>query len=471
MSAALVLRRLVVCCAAVGAVAAVAGCSAEEPAKPQPERERPAVDVPRDRDEGAVVDGLRRVDLCAVLEAGVGGGRLSAARPSACSVTARGGGVEVEVHLLGSADRLRLPTRDLGGAKAYVDASVGQCTISLPVSFELAIQFRQDTSCDAVEPVVADAAAALADPGLVGADPRWEACEVLRAVSGTDVDHVDTMDSCVDKKSLAVLELTYGDPGTFPADGWQRTTIDGVEVATLDDRDPDAPSCTAEWRVGREVTTHADGDLRAQLRAYDCDKVTSLLEPVLATLKQRPGDGRPRHPLLYAPDEPDRPFAGACAYADLPENADCAPYVETALPDDLTAAADPDVYCAVARDSVAKEFGAGMRAVTAHDDCYFVSPERLVQVTVALWEEPAHGFVAGDPRARQVMIGGHPGFVLPRVDARPYEVWLATTTSVDKPGALRVTLAPGPVAGGRLTDEAVARVAPVLADIVRAHFS
>lgn len=80
-----------------------------------------------------------------------------------------------------------------------------------------------------------------------------------------------------------------------------------LEVWTLDDRDPDAPSCTTDWSIGPALSEHANGEFVARVRAIDCAKSTPLVAPLVAALKEKPDAGDPQRPLLYAPGEPDHP--------------------------------------------------------------------------------------------------------------------------------------------------------------------
>ena len=116
----------------------------------------------------------------------------------------------------------------------------------------------------------------------------------------------ENLDLCIDTTTLANFEFSYTTPGV-PEQGWQRSMVDGVEVWTLDDRDPAAPSCISEWSIGPALSDHADGEFVARVRAIDCAKVTPLVAPLVAALKQEPQAGDPQRPLLYAPGEPGHP--------------------------------------------------------------------------------------------------------------------------------------------------------------------
>jgi hypothetical protein len=450
----------VVCC-----VVAAATLSCTTPSASPPRHDPTSAPRPKDRDEQAVVDALRRLDMCALLATVVPETTVVVAElgPSWCQSP----GLDVQVSALRTAERLSIPSRIVGGAKVYLRAASTGCTAWFPVTFRLAIQFRGEEACDALAGRLAPAAAALADPASVETTPRWEACAALRTVAGTDPDVVDNLDSCADKKTFVSLAMKYAKPVETSA---RKDVVDGVDVWTLDDRDPEHPSCTAEWVVGPAVTSHAATDLTAQVRGVDCDRVTPLVAPLVAALRKDPGAGSPQRPLLYGPDESDSPYPGACAYLANPET--CVPYTKTSLPpaDKLVSAKDPDVFCAVAMDAVTRGFGAEMKPVTKADQCYFVSPDRLVQVTFDIWSD-ALGTVTSHGR-EPVTIAGHPGFVERSTDVRsPHQVRLAATTDPDQPGTLTFEVSAGPVATEPPPAAVVDKVEPTLADIVRKYFS
>jgi hypothetical protein len=452
----------VVCCA-VAAAALACTAPSVPPARHDP---TPAPRV-KDRDEHALVDALRRLDMCALLGTVVPETTVAATLgPSSCQSP----GLDVEVTVLRTDERLGFPSRIVNGAKVYLWEGAAGCTTWLPVSFRLAIQFRGAQTCDELAGHLAPAVAALTDPAAVEATPRWETCAALRTVAGTDADRVDNLDSCADKKSFVVLALKYSVPAVSPPSGWRTEDVDGVEVSTNDDRDPESPSCTAEWVVGPAVTSHADNDLMAQVRGVDCGRVTPLVAPLVAALRTPPGAGSPRRPLLYGPGESDSPYPGACSYVDTPSA--CVPYTRTPLPPagELLSTKDPDVSCTVAADAVTTGFGAEMKPVITSDTCSFVSPERLVQVTFEIWQEALAA--EANSRGERVTIAGHPGFVTRSTDRRnPHEVLLAATTSPDQPGTLRLTVQAGPVATELLPPAVIDKVEPTLAAIVGRYFS
>lgn len=470
---------------------AVTGCVAKQPHEtkgPPSTVQHPPPPLPKDRDEWAVLAALARIDPCAVLES-AGVGTLQASSPSTCQAANPGGGkVAFRVDRLPTARRLKLPSRTLAGAKVYVDAPA-DCTVWLPVSFELAVAIDVRDApasvdrCTGAQTIATAAANALADPVAVQADIRWEACAALRSAPGTDVAPPDMMDRCLDQHSKAVLEFKYSTPGMSD---WQRTTVSGVVVWTRDDPDPKAPSCHAEWSFGPAARHARNGmQLVASLGAVDCGRVTPLVEPLITALRKPPPQVEPQRPLLYRPDEPDSSQPGACAYAALPQTgaplpmaANCAPYVQVPVPAEAgeiarAAEADANVHCAVALDAIVKHLGTEMRPVTVSSTCHFVQPERLIRVEFAVSSATVQDISkSGLPGAEQIEMARHPGYRLPRRDNRAdYEIWVATSTSPSRPGSLHLTLGTGPVATQPLLADTAAKVEPILADILRKYFT
>jgi len=285
-----------------------AGCSGPETVPPRETHSEPSTsETPQGRDEKRVIDALRRLDMCAVLQAAVGAGReLRAYRPSECVTFDSAPEVELRVARLAADKRTSMPAKDLGGAKAYVQGSTSECLVQLPVSADLVIVFGTNDVCAKLEPLAAQAVPLLNRPATLEGEPRWDACTVLREAPNVAPGPDENVDHCTDTKTLASFEFRYATPGGAET-GWRRSTVDGVEVSTLDDRDPDAPSCTSDWSIGPAVSDHADGEFVARVRAIDCAKVTPLVAPLVAALKQKPDAGDPQRPLLYAPGEPDHP--------------------------------------------------------------------------------------------------------------------------------------------------------------------
>ncbi len=399
----------------------VAGCTgAEDEPSPRPSTGAREVSTPKDRDADAVLGALRRIDTCAVLGEALAakpkllpaGAKPRARQPFRCGVDGVDHPVAMSFSRIDHATLLPLPVRDIGGAKAYLHQQDG-CEVYLPVSFGMAMTVSQQAptgqgSCTVVSELATVAVATLANPSAVETKPRWDACSALAAMIGTDVDEsklVGTGSAGPGFVECAYLADTPA-PGavlSFAATPLRNerkpATIAGTAVEVHEEVD----GCDIYWRDTFQVRVHAAACAPAQTLAASAIEV--LASPP-------PEDAPPQRPLFYAPDEPDSPYPGACAFvADADPNR-CRPYADAGVPDSpaeiaKSAAADPMVACAVAVDAVGEQFtGLAPGAVSDRGSaCYFVEPERRIQVEA--------GFDAGPPDtgAKEITIAGHPGTV------------------------------------------------------------
>ncbi|OLF04529.1 hypothetical protein BLA60_40270 [Actinophytocola xinjiangensis] len=454
-------------------VLAATGCTATPP--PRHEQEKPpAVALPADRDPRAVLSALRRIDLCAVLDrgattAGIEGHTVRAVSPFACDLDfaePRSFPVHLRVDPLPSGSRVTLPSTVIGGARAYV-FSDGPCDVVLPVTFTVSIEIM-DTgrSCAEAQPLLAGVVSALGDPDRVTTEPRWTACEVLSTAA---VGHPSTdlgLDGCSDVPGKRGLWFDY--PESFPRPKAQRGKAGdrSVWVST----DPSDSTCDVSWKPD-------DGPLAIIVRAATCDEALAMVAPVDRVLRQPPPEARPQRPLLYGPDEPDSPFAGACAYIDgLGSPEQCAPLTRVPIPGagqqlvDL-AADDVQVACSLALDPVTEHFGDQMRAVIVMTGdtpfCYLVTPRRQLEIGFTV----SRSTVADERRdgARTTDIAGHRALVAD-CDVILCSVSVATSTDAEQQGVLSVTIRRGPLRGAEVPGDAGDKAQAVLGDIVRKHF-
>jgi hypothetical protein len=473
------MRRLLA--AACVAVLALSGCTNEGPEAAPPARiKQPTAKLPEDRDEQAVIAALRRIDMCAVLDAAAAAAEtaeyeLRATSPTVCTMDiAAADPVHASLgvtSLTDSRKRLSLPAMALRDTKAYLDARGDRCWVHFPITFRLAIELSVDSGpCAYAERLAAGIAAALAEPTRVSAEPRWEACEVLRRSTTFKTLPVGSLDECADESLDVNFQLR--NPESFPEHDARRAKVEGVDVWVTTGTAAGSDYCWIDWAPG-------PGDLVVRLAATTCAKVEPLVESVNRTLHEPPPDAPPQRPLLYPPDEPDRRFDGACAFADVGDASPevCAPHVAVPVPADgdlLTAAeTDPDVACELALDAVTERFGNQMQAVAVADrtaGCYFVTPERLVQLEFSVGSQTTFSQQSRHNR-QEIEIAGHAGAVVHRQSpGEDYRFTVAAPADIDEPGVLRLRLAEGPVAAAELTDDAVDKAKQVLADIVRRHF-
>lgn len=478
----------------IAALLFLAACTTtpERPAATPSTVEHPPVAAPEDRDDKAVLAAVRRLDLCALLATAAAadptfaGVRPAASSPFRCALSVpehQKRFVAVEYAAMDTSRRTTAPLVTLGGAKAYVKPHPGGCIIALPISFTVTMQFvagsddeREDVCAD-VQPLVAAVATTLADPGAAQREPVWDRCAVLARLPDWHAD-----EPC--RIPTGDVGFGYGTlPG--PALGWQPDTVGGVEVAV----DNASSGCNVWWRVGPASDPYADGpDLLGQVAQRNCAAAKELVAavvPVLATAP--PTDVPPQHPLLYPPDEPDVPLVGACAHlhtTTAAKYADCLPAVDVPAPkgrDAFVAAAlaDPNTLCAVAKDAVVTHFGDRMLAVTAHGPalrvdeprrageyrvCYFVAPDREVQLMVDMWLDDVAGLTAD---VTPLEIAGHPGYSLRDAET----IWVGMTGNPDRDGMVKVHVEPGALTQGtQLAPATVGKAPLVLADIVTTYF-
>ncbi|WP_460393522.1 hypothetical protein [Actinophytocola sediminis] len=426
------------------------------------------------------MEALRRVDLCAVLEAAMSAtpafpaAEPGASEPLMCTLYGTPDLLTAKILIFGHLERVNLPIRAIGGAKAYVREDHDSCTVYLPVSFGWAIQFSQSTPCRTVTELVAAAVAVLNDQRAARVDPRWDGCAALAEVLEPDPDQsklvggelADCMYLAEEKKQRATLSFS----SSLPPPGEPRVvTVAGTEIAVYEDDD----GCDAYWRQRPFPSRFAQTpDYPVRVFSMSCDYSTELAESVIGVLAQPPpSGGTPQHPLLYAPDEPDSPYPGDCAYLGSESNAgDCAPYREVPVPEDLANAYNAQVMCAASADIVRKHFGERLRPVAVSDadrDCHFVEPERTIVVTFSA----RGGLVGGDPGDREVTVADHPG-LLATSEPNSLAYTVSTSDTVDGDGAVELTVSTGPLieSGTPLPPGTDKKAEAALADVLTTYF-
>jgi hypothetical protein len=420
-------------------LALLAGCTAKpEDLGPLPKVTHPQAEVPKDRDEPAVLAALRQTDACALLgpDAKVYPANVTpkAKGPHRCAIRRDDNGDEIEVvlgDLFGPGPRFGRELITIGGAKAYQWVLDGECLVHLPVSFRLAIKFwgrkgaqsaGSDEICSVTRGFAAYAVTRLSiqdspKPGLPLAD--WDACQLLTAALGANPDKYALgineslygVDSCgadprePERASPAVgLTIRYG--GDPAAEGDVRT-IGGMRVRVYQFSD----ACTLAWSNGNDVLL--------ELRAPDCARAEGYAAAAMARLRDpAPPAGPLWRPLTYRPSEPDVGVAGACLDLSPDVNPQsCQPYVQVPVPAGdarviQAAEADLNINCAIARDGVARHFG-DLRPVTFDRGCAFVEPSHAVKISVYASRTPAMS------DGRPVTVAGHEGrLMISRGDGR-----------------------------------------------------
>lgn len=463
-------------------VLVLAGCSAEGPPpsdEPLPKVVYPKAAVPKDRDERAVLAALRQVDACAFVDPapevvpGFAPDRKPrASGPFTCAIEGDAGTVQVKIAKFDDEDRYRLPLRLVGGAKAYVRTTIGgtTCTVSLPVSFSLAIQVSTFTEppadpCAGPLGFAQVAVTSLANPDVTAVTASWDACTVLTLAAGGGkfAPGLFGIEDCVATGEGPSLHFGYG---------WspeRNTTFDmvGGKRAAITDGTALGPACSVSWRHGSARSTYPAGspELWASVNVVDCARAKALAEQVMTVIAAPPpADVAPQRPVLYGSGEADVPAPGACAYWTKPEN--CQPYVDVPVPAgarEIVRGADADlnVDCALAREAVAKNFGEQLKPVTVADlGCEFIEPTRLFRISVSTNPTPLR---KPDDDERETTIAGHPGRVM-RLESY-CRIAVSAERNADGYGTLFFSL------NGQLVDATMTNAESAVADIVEKYFN
>jgi hypothetical protein len=461
---------------AVAALLVLAGCGSGDDGGPLPKVEHPKAAVPKDRDGQAVLAALRRIDPCALLDPkGFPADRKpKASGPFTCSISRTddryADSQTVRFTTLGDQDRARNPLQIIGGAKAYSAINRDPCVYSFPVSFELAIEFSSYSShrdnCTSAKELAQGVAMKLANPDAVAVAQSWDACAVLRTAtngeSGTYRYGDGTgFDDCRASAPFAALVLGYSPKSD---QGATVETIGGKRVAIHQ-----GDQCEITWHNG---VARQSNELWVSIQGVDCAKAKTMAERAMTALAAPPPETTPQRPLLYGPDDPDRPIPGACVLWEKPDQ--CQPYVEVPVPSEKgqlirAAEADPNVDCAMAIEAVTKHFGAQWKPVTITDQrgCTFIESTRLARVSVSTSAEPVskRPHVDGE---RDLTIADHPGTLWSSDNVCVID--LATGKSKDTDGALSVTMRDSSAANSQdKPDEA--KVRALATDLIVKHFS
>jgi hypothetical protein len=384
---------------------------------------------PPDRDGDAVLNALRMLDPCALLDgpgmaaAGLPGNAHPISRgPHSCSFSAdRILDATVDV-LVGEKTEYgnkyhELPVT-IAGAKAYLDdrslSGHQDCDVDIPVSFVMSVSVRYQpaygsnaNACDQVKLAAAGVIAKLGNPDaatMPASRPlgNWDGCSLLTAAlpdldpKKTTLDFYSAQspyDSCSARQDdgngkssdLGDLEIKYD---SDPLSGANRTPKQvGDKTANVSDM---STSCYVEWGLGPSGSADKLYDtVVVEVKLKGCDKATALAVKVQKALAgQAPGNAKPQRPLLYKPDEPDTAAVGACI--DFSQNdGNCAPYQPFTLPASFDAwfpstDSQPAIGCALAVDAVREVFGDAYKPVVWGQHCFFVEPTHAMTITIDL---------------------------------------------------------------------------------------
>lgn len=447
-----VLAVLLVATAMAGCTAHVSGASHAEyvPAKVHHVK----ADVPKDRDERAVLAALRPIDACALTGVNVrvrGIGRFTAKSswqrgPHNCRLISEDLTSQIKVTIgvdIERVERFLMRPATIAGAKAYFRSGGESCTAAIPVSFRYAVTIRileedpRHPCADLSDPTRTVIRNLDRPPSVDQPDvwSEWDACSVLRLAmrqpgNGRNLQTDDQlgMARCVAPDYSVILR--YSDPL-----GQRSLSIAGRTVHI-----DEGERCILNWRAGAGRGGHA-ADI--ELSAPDCDSGKTVARKAIEALSRPfPGQVPRQHPLTYRPDEPDVAAAGACA--DVPESPalrDCQPYQAVSVPhggDRLILAANDDrnVLCALAADAVRTHIEPTLKSATIkqtdlhQDRCVFVEPTHAIQLWI--WMDDA-------PISPDTTIAGRGATI--NADSNTYRTIAIQLTDRPEAGTLNVELA------------------------------
>ncbi|MEV6611059.1 DUF3558 family protein [Kutzneria sp. NPDC051319] len=429
--------------AAAVAVLTLGGCASAVGGQAEPILgAQSKVKGPPDRDGDAVLNALRLLDACALMDgpAMAAAGLPGNARPfpvaaHACTFTADpvlGDAVEVMVgkNTSFAAKYHELPVT-IAGAKAYVDdltfSGRPECSVDIPVSFFLSVELRdkpgyesKTNSCDQAKAAAAGVIGKLGNPDAVAMPAsrpmgNWDGCSLLTAaLPDLDVKKVkldmdsarSPYDSCSASQDdgkgklteLGQVEVKYD---SDPLAGANRTPRQvGDKTANVSDM---STSCYIEWGLGPSGSPDKlYGTVTVEVKLKGCDNATALAVKIQKALAGAPpSNAKPQRPLLFKPDEPDTDAVGACI--DFPQNdGNCAPYQPFTLPASFaewfpSTDSQPSIGCAIAADAVKEVFGDAFRPVVWGQHCFFVEPTHSLTITIDVATKYAPGKYGARP--------------------------------------------------------------------------
>lgn len=438
-----------------------------------------------DTREPAALQTLRRLDACTLLDeaaaAKVGRGRVSQMwreAPHACTANANGVKIDMTFDAVTHGERYQAEPVVIAGHKAYRVGETGGsagCTLTVPVSFDLALQYRAtwiatlhqpSDPCAQLEPIVPAGLARLPLAMSAPVDPastpgsEWDACTLLQAAQPPETTlsfgapdlspYLVTLDGCSaatqpgaavqrDVEFASMYDTMYG---VAPPTSATPAQIGNHRVQV----DSDPLGCTITWS-----DRPANAAVMRSVRDADCQHATQTTSRILAALRTPPPTtAGPVAPLVFfAPDEPDEAIVGSCV--DWPHDG-CLNYVPPADPPGtgqalLTAAdGDPNVVCLASADAVRALFGPGLRPVVFGDFCHFLSPDHTADIQIAMTSRWApNGYLtAPDDHRTPVTIAGHPAFAAHHdrdvLSTREYQIYASPGQDAAQPGYISVDL-------------------------------
>ncbi|TDC29818.1 hypothetical protein [Kribbella albertanoniae] len=401
----------------VMALLVVGSCSTGETSDPGPTRS--AVPSNPDRDLGAVVAALSRIDPCALIDparAKAPGFTVDkpSVQPAPSTCVVRGdqvGAVQVDLltRFLGY-DRWRGRERLIFGEAVGYLLQNGNCELVVPVSFGFAIRFEDrgvqptKVKCGQLRAFAAAAVPLLAKPSATGPG-RWDACSLLgRALGMEEPPYPQSLDRC-EVTGKARLQLPYGVVPFDPKGHPERVTVAGRTAGLKSS----GTECVLTMDQGPTGLRHPRPAFQQiVLAAPTCPEATKLATTVVELLRTPPPPSRVQAPLYFRPNEPEQAAPGGCAFVEFRTDfKDCEPYTSADRPKAAElhskAQADPHVLCAIAVEPVRERFGDRLKPVVAGHRCHFLEGGGRLKVVIS-----SSGDTLQPAPERALTIAGHP---------------------------------------------------------------
>lgn len=497
--------------AALSVSLALSGCTGGDhlvPEYPDPTSTSPAAPTKTDASKppadehplDAVRAALRRLDACALIDPAVATSSGMTAKPwmipdspHKCTVTGEPQlGNEITVTLgngLSPVNRYNAQPMTLAGAKAYQDGKQlpEQCRIEIPVSRELAVQFRYrlghgitGDACAAVEKFAAAGAALLANTEALVADVAKrplvdrDACTLLRQAMATDTaplvfaeEGIYGLDGCdARSKDPKIVRGGFELETTYGLDPMAGTNVVTRPVGSKQARVHAFPtSCKLEWSPAPSgLGGRLNGFTVLTVRSDNCDAAADLAGRIERVLGERaePAKQEPVRRLLYAPEESDSAEVGACVDFVGDGSVPCKPYEPISVGGTtrkiLEDAKDARIGCAIAADAVKEVLGDTFRPVVWGASCFFVEPTHTYRLRMVVdpnyiaQEYGADTTLYKDRRVTQS--GGKPAVTFTSkgrsgTPASTYSIYVAPNGDLAAPGIVAGLLEALPARGAK----------------------
>jgi hypothetical protein len=433
-----------------------------------------------DTRQSAALGTVRQLDPCALIDVAaarvVGGGdpaHLARKAPHACSAYTGGVQIDMTYNALSHGQRYAAKPIVIDGHKAYQQATAGGitgCVLTVPVSFELALQYEAmwqldepADPCTRLAPIVPAGLArlpqTLSAPMNATAVPgsEWDACTVLRTAQPPNSTlsfgaiaispFVDTVDGCTATLTGEARQLEFASmydtmyAAVPPPNGATYTQIDNHHIQINSNQ----WGCTMSWSEGSGTTA-----VLRSVRDDTCPNATQATTQILAALHGTPTTAPVTALSFFAPDEPDEPILGTCVDWNNQGTTDgCLNYLPPTPPGSgqalLTAAeADPNVTCLASQDAVRTLFGPDLHPIIFGGFCHFLAPDHTADIQIAFNASfaPDQYNLRQEDHRSPITVAEHPAFAAHHeygsLGLMEWEIFASPGKDTSQPGYLSV---------------------------------